>query len=265
MSNEQPTVSARRLGELLGNARQSAGLSRREAASVAGVTPQAIRAYERGSESVPDDVAEKLAAAYGCSLATLLPSRGVDPVSLEPGRLHVGSASAPLGSDDPPSDEVLRSYLGLLYELRDAKPGSELPLRDRDLDALAAALGDDPETIEVRLVELMDVTREEAAAMRATLFRRRLLLPAAGFVLGAGLFAGGAQLLSADGSSHRDASTPVTVPVDGSQQADISTAAQVSAGDPATQGAVDIGDAGAPVVGVDIGQPAQTVRGDTTP
>ena len=194
-------ISTRRLGTALRDARMAAGLNRRDLAARAGCSTRQIKAFERG-EAQPDDAQlECLAMACAQPVDTLLPTRGEVPVALAEGRLHVGTTSAPLRSEEPPTDEVLRSYLGVVYELRESKPGSRIPLRDRDLDALATALGSDPEFVETRLVELMDVTREEAAALRVALIRRRILLPAASIALGASMVVGGAQLVDGGGSS----------------------------------------------------------------
>ena len=192
MANDE--ISSRRLGAALHEARVTAGLSRRETAARAGCTTRQLRAFERG-EAQPDDAQmERLALACSRPLGAIVPTRDDAPVALADGRLHVGESSTSLRSDEPPTEEVLRSYLGVVYEMRDSKPGARIPLRDRDLDALAVALGSDPEIVETRLVELMDVTREEAAAMRSALIRRRVLLPAASIALAAGVVAGGANL-----------------------------------------------------------------------
>lgn len=231
-------VSGRRLGAALREARMAAGLSRREVADRAGCTTRQVRAFERG-ETQPDDAQmERLAMACTRPVDTLLPARGDAPVALEDGRLHVGTASRELATDEPLTDDVLRSYLGALYELRDSKPGAKLPLRDRDLDALAGALGSDPDVIETRLVELMDVTREEAAAMRAALFRRRVLVPAATIALGATMVAGGASLIGGGGDHATKQATVRTDDTDASRRISIGTAAVVS-----VDSAVEIGDA----------------------
>ena len=173
---------------------------RRDAAGRVGLKTAALRNYERGSEPVPDDVAGRLADAYDCDVSTLLPNRDVAPVILEPGYLRVGPASKTLRSDDPHPDEVLKGYLSLLYDMRDLKPGTRIPLRDHDLDALAEALGGTSDAIEARLIELMHVTRDEAAAMTATLLRRRFVVPAAGLIFGAGLLTGAVKLTDEHGT-----------------------------------------------------------------
>ncbi len=172
-------------------------------------------------------MANRLAGEYGCDPSQLLPERPSASVILEPRRVCVGGASKALRSDDPHPDEVLRGYLGLLYEIRSTKPGTEIPLRDKDLEALADALGGSADAIETRLIELMDVTRDEAAAIRATLLRRRLIVPAAGLVLGAGLFTGISKQL--DHQISGSGATPTSVhaaPTNG-DEVRVSTAAFV--------------------------------------
>ena len=239
MANDE--ISSRRLGAALHEARVTAGLSRRETAARAGCTTRQLRAFERG-EAQPDDAQmERLALACSRPLGAIVPTRDDAPVALADGRLHVGESSASLRSDEPPTEEVLRSYLGVVYEMRDSKPGARIPLRDRDLDALAVALGSDPEIVETRLVELMDVTREEAAAMRSALIRRRVLLPAASIALAAGVVAGGANLAAPGDSTTTRAAvqspksndniaigTAATVVADEAAQPEIGDAAAVS-------------------------------------
>ena len=239
MANDE--ISSRRLGAALHEARVTAGLSRRETAARAGCTTRQLRAFERG-EAQPDDTQmERLALACSRPLGAIVPTRDDAPVALADGRLHVGESSASLRSDEPPTEEVLRSYLGVVYEMRDSKPGARIPLRDRDLDALAVALGSDPEIVETRLVELMDVTREEAAAMRSALIRRRVLLPAASIALAAGVVAGGANLAAPGDSTTTRAAvqspksndniaigTAATVVADEAAQPEIGDAAAVS-------------------------------------
>ena len=239
MANDE--ISSRRLGAALHEARVTAGLSRRETAARAGCTTRQLRAFERG-EAQPDDAQmERLALACSRPVGAIVPTRDDAPVALADGRLHVGESSTSLRSDEPPTEEVLRSYLGVVYEMRDSKPGARIPLRDRDLDALAVALGSDPEIVETRLVELMDVTREEAAAMRSALIRRRVLLPAASIALAAGVVAGGANLAAPGDSTTTRAAvqspksndniaigTAATVVADEAAQPEIGDAAAVS-------------------------------------
>lgn len=67
------------------------------------------------------------------------------------------------------------AYLSLLYAVRGATPGEQLPLRYADLEALLLIVGDDPKTIEQGLIALMGCTPEAASALRAVLLRHRRL------------------------------------------------------------------------------------------
>jgi transcriptional regulator with XRE-family HTH domain len=203
-------ASAQRVGAALRAARRGVGLRRRDAAARIGLQSSELRNYERGSVPAPEDVVDRLAREYGCDTATLLPSRAT--VVLEPGYLHVGGSSTTMRSDDPKPDEVLKGYLSLLYELRSKKPGTRIPLRDHDLDALADALGGSSDAIETRLTELMHVSRDEAASLTATLLRRKLIVPAAGLVLGAGLLSGAAKLADQHGSQASATRTSIGAP-----------------------------------------------------
>ena len=158
---------------------------------------------------------------------------------LEGGRLQVGGATKVLHSDDPHDNDVLRGYLGLLYGFRDTRPGTEIPLRDQGFGRTRRRVGGTPEAIEIRLIELMDVTRYEAVLMRATLLRLKLLLAAAGLVLGVGLFAGAAKVVDQGGSTEASAPHAVTVAALSTDGVSIATVASVVT----SGGAADIGDA----------------------
>jgi hypothetical protein len=71
----------------------------------------------------------------------------------------------------------------LIYEVRDISRGAKIPLRDEDLDVLAALVGDEPADVEERLIELMGCSRDEARSLCSLLMRRRVLATAAGLLL----------------------------------------------------------------------------------
>lgn len=90
--------------------------------------------------------------------------------------------------DDPDSpDEVYGAYLSLLYAVRSARPGERLALRSADLEALLLLVGDDPATIESRLVELMGCTPEEAGRLAGILLRHRRMTATLGIAAGLSL------------------------------------------------------------------------------
>ena len=163
------------------------------------------------------------------------------------------------GSDQ----QVYEAYLSLLYSVRGARRGQEIPLRASDVEALLAVVGDDPEHIEQRLVELMHCTGEEAALLRRVLLRHRVLASAVGAAAGLSLVAlvavGGPSAASpSDGGSssatvtdtHTDASTGPAGELSGStssRSTDPRTDAEVAEAEqvlPAPVGADEVADQG---------------------
>jgi transcriptional regulator with XRE-family HTH domain len=155
------------------------------------VTAAELRSFERGATTPSADVRRRLATALAVDPEVLVPARSA--LVVEPDALIVNGRTRPLHTGD--TEEILREYLAVLYEMRDLRPGSEVPLREHDVVALAAALGPDaePDTIEARLIELMGVTLEQAARMRSIILQRRVVAPAAGLALGAAAAFAGVQ------------------------------------------------------------------------
>src|SRR5688572_13310657 len=185
--------------------RRERGLSARQVATAAGVRRQELRAFELGRHSVPDPVLHELAEVYGVETHELLPVRGPSPVAVEDRRISVGPATREL-PEDATTDEVLERYLSAVSELRGRLPGDLTGLRDADVALLSDVLGDTCDEIEDRLMRLIACTRAEARAIRKALVKRRLLVPAAGLLLGAGTVAPAAA-----GSSTSPPDTATTV------------------------------------------------------
>lgn len=110
------------------------------------------------------------------------------PVVFDPaaGALRIGPYERRIGDPDSP-DEVYSAYLSLLYAVRAARPGERLALRSADLEALLLLVGDDPATIEQRLVELMGCTPEEAGRLAGVLLRHRRMTATLGIAAGLSL------------------------------------------------------------------------------
>ena len=89
--------------------------------------------------------------------------------------------------DPESSEQVYGAYLSLLYAVRAARPGERLALRSADLEALLLLVGDDPATIESRLVELMGCTPEEAGRLAGVLLRHRRMTATLGIAAGLSL------------------------------------------------------------------------------
>jgi transcriptional regulator with XRE-family HTH domain len=162
------------VGRQLRHVRRKQGLSRSEVARSAGLTRRELAAYERGKQSVPESDLWCLAGSCGVDVGELLPERPPVQVNTDLSLLAVGDSIRYLRSPVE-DDELLRQYLAMIYELRNVPPGSAVPLRERDLTALADALGGSPERIEARLVELIGMSLEEAARLRAMILPPRSL------------------------------------------------------------------------------------------
>lgn len=102
----------------------------------------------------------------------------------------VGMGTVARRVDDPSDPEQLYgAYLCLLYAVRGARRGEELQLRAADLNALLAVVGEDPEHIERRLVQLMGCTPEDASLLRRVLLRHRALTATIGVAAGLSVLA----------------------------------------------------------------------------
>ena len=91
---------------------------------------------------------------------------------VESGGLRIGEHVRQVEDPSEPT-QVYGAYLSLLYAVRGAKSGEQLPLRAADLEALLLIVGDDPETIEKRLIGLMGCSADEAKVLGGILLRHR--------------------------------------------------------------------------------------------
>lgn len=173
-----------RLGELLREARKRRGLKRRAAALRAGVSRDALKAYEQGVRPVPPEVCARLAECYGEDLTAHVPLRV--PVEVAERWIAMGDETVATGGT---GTGLLRGYVDLLVRMRRAKPGEPVPLRAGDLAVLANALGGEPAQVEQQIARLLGCSREEAARLRSELLRRKVILPVAGLAAGVALLA----------------------------------------------------------------------------
>jgi hypothetical protein len=116
-------------------------------------------------------------------------------IDLQEGRLAAGSVSRSLSGPTPTPNQVLATYLSLVYTLRHAEPGTPLTLRTGDLDVLAQVLRLSEGDVERRLTELMADPAGEIS-LRKRLLRGRVVVPVAGILVA--VTAVGALLLVVD-------------------------------------------------------------------
>jgi len=176
-------VPSWRLGDLLREARDSDG---RTLADMASRSPDydvdRLSAIERGDQPLGETELEAIVALYGIDSAELVPDRTDLVVDLDHHRLATAGHTQPLAGSAPTADEVLASYLSLVYTMRKAEPGSRVPLRQADLDVLSRALALAAPDIEHRLADLM-VAPTDLVRERWHFLKTRVLVPAAGILV----------------------------------------------------------------------------------
>lgn len=158
-------VPAEKCGDELRRLRRSKKLSRTQLASVTGVPRKQISAFEQGKPALSDT-----------ELGAIAETLEVEPGALTPPGYNLAVASGVLANGevgelrgDAALDALLREYLSMVLELRDARTAPASSLRQDDLSELARALGGTPEAIEARLTELLGTDEQEAWQLRATI------------------------------------------------------------------------------------------------
>ena len=172
-------VPTRRLGGLLREAREASDLSLDElAADSPHFDVVDLREIEEGDRALNEAEREQVVALYPVDPDTMVPGRTDLVVDLAHHRLATADRTQPLAGPAPTADEVLSSYLSLVYALRCTTPGTRVPLRQADLDVLGRALTLATPEVEHRLVELMASPTPDLRR-RSRLLRVRVLVPAA--------------------------------------------------------------------------------------
>ena len=147
---------AERVGLLLAEVRTRQGLRLHDVADRIGGSFDAtqLMALESGAIRVGPEVLAELGRIYGVEPQDLVPPRDQLIVDLNEGYMRAGPDIALL-DDGAGRRDVLRSYLDMLWELREVPPGTSISLRAPDIEVLAAQLGADPEGLESDLRRLM--------------------------------------------------------------------------------------------------------------
>jgi transcriptional regulator with XRE-family HTH domain len=165
-------------------AREAKGLTLRRAARRLGVSPRALRGWERGRTDVPLPVRQAMAALYGTAPQYLVPER---PAAVErdgaSAVIRIGSVTLMLQHTD---DDTLRTFLAAVREERGLAPGAPMAIRESDAALLADVLGGSADEISRSLQRLLGLKENEAVELGRWLFGRT----AVAGVLALGLTAG---------------------------------------------------------------------------
>ena len=197
-----------RLGSLLRDARQRTGRTIDEVAAASDrFDASGLADLEAGARPLTDDDLQHVVSLYGVDPDSLVPGRSDLVVDLDENRLATAGHTQPLAGTAPTADEVLASYLSLVYTLRSTAPGTRVPLRDADLDVLARALALATPDVERRLEGLMANPTVELET-QSRLLRARVLVPAAGILIA--ITVAGALIVSSR-SDTKPATPPAVV------------------------------------------------------
>ena len=79
------------------------------------------------------------------------------------------------------------AFVGLVRRQRRLRPDQDVRIRYEDVDTLGAALDLDDNELEERLIRVIGLSRQQAAAVRAQMLRRRLAVPVVGMLAGISL------------------------------------------------------------------------------
>lgn len=175
-------VPQRRLGNLLSQRRIDHGYVVADMArlSASRFTELDLESIEAGEVSLDDGDIEALSLLFEFNSAPPRPQRSKLIIADDE------DVVLPGGSDEFSAEmvhEVLVRYVALLYLLRNEPVGDPLPLRVDDLDTLAQAFSCTVESI-VEDIEAIKLTDAALIADQVAHMRRRLVVPAAGLLVG---------------------------------------------------------------------------------
>ena len=165
-------ATPKQMGGHLRAVRRRKGLSLSEVARGAGLRRRELVNYERGKTTIPESDLWVLAGSIGVDVGELVPpAPGGNVIALRQetgtGTGTVTDAVAMLRRSTE-HDEAFE-HLGALRVLQQLPEGKRIPVKDRELAAIARDLGGDPGTIERKLQEMLGVDPLEAARLRAML------------------------------------------------------------------------------------------------
>jgi transcriptional regulator with XRE-family HTH domain len=182
----------RTTGSRVLSAREAKGLSLRRAARRLGVSPRALRGWERGREDIPFTVRQSMVKLYSLPPEQLIPERpaaGAAGRDGSNGMIRIGSVT--FATHDA-GDDSLRAFLAAVRRERGAAPDAPLAVRASDTAVLAELLGGTAEDIVRNLQRLLGVDEREAVELGRWMFRKTAIAGAMAVGLAAGIVGTGA-------------------------------------------------------------------------
>ena len=229
-------VPPNRLGQLLAEARLARGADLQDLATRSNFTVGELSDLEAGHRLLDDDLIGRVTTLYEIDCGLIVPQRSELVIDLDDQLLTVASEALPL--DSKSRDHVLERYLSLVYLLRNNPPGSQVTLRDQDLNVLAASLAERRELIEEQLLLAMRPDNEAVEGLFGW-FRKRLWVPAAGVLVGATSI--GALVLLSTASSNGEFIEPERLIAQANQTTEFEANAAPTVVAPLAPGATSFG------------------------
>ncbi|HEY3669929.1 MAG TPA: helix-turn-helix domain-containing protein [Acidimicrobiia bacterium] len=161
----QITVTPKELGRHLRSIRRKKGLSLSEVARGAGLSRRELVAYERGKVPIPESDLWVLAGSCGVDVAELMPSTSSLELTAAANATSVGDTVSQLRRSQ--EDVGVTPYLHTLQKLQALPAGKRIPVKERELEQIATALGSTPRSIEQKLQDVLNVSPDEAERLRA--------------------------------------------------------------------------------------------------
>jgi transcriptional regulator with XRE-family HTH domain len=168
-------IPAPRVGAVVQKAREMAGLDHGRLAKALGITKRTLRRWEQGAEIPSDDEIDRLADACRVDPVSLFPARDIVELDHSSGLMRVGMETVGVALLD--NDAVLSSYVQLVRRQRDLRAHDPIRLRQEDVESMADALDLSDTQLTRRLIRIMGMTGEQAAAVRDRMLERRMQHP----------------------------------------------------------------------------------------
>ena len=179
-------------------AREAKGLSLRRAARRLGVSPRALRGWERGREPIPYAVRLSMVDLYGIPRQEIAPDRPARVERDANGMIRIGSLWFRAAEAD---DESLRAFLTAVRQERGLISNAPLQIRESDAALLAEVLGGTADEIVHNLQRLLGVSEREAVELGRWMFRRTAFAGALAMGIAAGVIATGTISANAPAAS----------------------------------------------------------------
>jgi transcriptional regulator with XRE-family HTH domain len=175
-----------------------------------------LDAVENGTHELDEPLVRWLAELYGVGAGELVPARSELIIDLDEASVAAGGLRVPLERLD--TEHLLTNYLALVHLLRGVPAEVPVVLRDADVNVLAHALHRNRLDVQSELERLASVAVRTGDA-RARTFRRRVVVPLAGILVGLTSL-GGLVLVRAGRDDVHAGGRPTAVPGAASATAD---------------------------------------------